>query len=305
MNKHVMPGTDFRPLEPLAGIGYGDPKGSAGSGAERVDTMATSASWTLFDMAEVPTIPIRDREGLTGQALVDNTDPEGSTLLAIHYEAGAGDNSRCNSVGQVHLVISGEVRINGRRCGRGAGCFVPAAEPYAIEASADGAVVVEFRPAPIFYGSDADDDDATVTPKAPTAPDPAYAWDVMQSAGPVTSTDALSYFDIFHMPESPVSTDLWIQALVNHAEDNGQSILMVRHGPDSVTPMHSHDVDQIVFVLEGSVNQGARSFGPGTGFFTPAGKRYMLRAGDEGTVRVEWRPSPLRFSTDWAESAKP
>jgi hypothetical protein len=76
---------------------------------------------------------------------------------------------------------------------------------------------------------------------------------------------------------------------------------MVHHAPGNFTPMHSHDVDQIVLVLEGTMHSGNRSFGPGSGFFTPKGKRYQLRAGDEGALRVEWRPSPLRMSTDWAE----
>jgi hypothetical protein len=237
---------------------------------------------------------------LTGQRLVDNTDPGGSTLLAIRYEPGAGDTARCHAVGQVILVLDGELRINGRPCGAGAGCFAPGGRTYSVIAGPDGAVAVEFRPAPIVYGSD-DADDAEMPVKPPTPADPAYSWDIMQTAGPITSLKDFSYFDIRAMPEKEVSSEMSIQALVNHAEDEGQSMLMVRHWPGNVTPTHSHDVDQIVLVLEGAIAQGNRTFIPGTGFFTPSGKRYMLRASDQGTVRVEWRPSPLRFATDWAE----
>ncbi|HKE74460.1 MAG TPA: cupin domain-containing protein [Acidimicrobiales bacterium] len=261
--------------------------------------MATSASWTLFDMAEAPPAPIVGHAGLDGRALVDNTDPGGSSLLALRYEPGAGDAHRRHGVGQVTLVVEGELRIDGRPCGPGAGCYAPAGRTYAVEAGPEGAVAVEFRPAPIVYGTGAEDV-AEMPVKPPTDADPAYAWDVMQSSGPVTSVHDFSYFDIHTMPEREVSAEMWIQALVNHAEDEGHSMLMVRHAAGNVTPTHSHDVDQIVLVLDGSIKQGSRVFTPGTGFFTPKGRRYMLTAGDEGTVRVEWRPSSLRFATDWA-----
>jgi quercetin dioxygenase-like cupin family protein len=261
--------------------------------------MTTSASWTLFDIAATPSRPIAGHPGLTAQALVDNTDPGGSTLLGIRYEPGAGDDDRSHAVGQVVLVLEGELRVDGTSCGPGAGCFAPAGRTYSVEAGPNGAMAVEFRPGPIVYGTSADDQ-ASMPVKAPTPPNPAFHWDVMEGAGPVTSVKDFSFFDINTMPERQVSPDMTIQALVNHAEDEGHSMLMVRHLPGQFTPAHSHDVDQIVLVLDGSISQGNRAFTRGMGFFTPKGKRYSLRASDEGTVRVEWRPAPARFATDWA-----
>jgi hypothetical protein len=171
-----------------------------------------------------------------------------------------------------------------------------------VRAGDVGATAVEFRPAPIVYATGAPDT-ATASVKPPTAPDPAHAWSTMQSAGPMTSCHEFSFFDIYAMPEATVSEEMTIQALVNHAEPEGQSMLMVRHASANYTRTHSHDVDQIVVVLEGAIRQGNRTFTPGTGFFTPKGKKYNLRAGAEGTVRVEWRPSPLQFATNWAEPA--
>jgi len=239
--------------------------------------------------------------GLFGQSVVDNTDEGGASLLAVRYEPGAGDDARCHAVGQVVLVMDGELTIDGQPCRAGAGGFMPADHTYAVRAGSQGATAVEFRPAPIVYGSGLDDT-ATMHVKPPTEPraDFLVQWETMGSAGPVTSVHDFSYFDITTMPELEVSPEMWIQALVNHVEDEGHSMLMVRHAAGNVTPTHSHDVDQIVLVLDGSIKQGNRAFTPRTGFFTPKGRRYMLTAGDEGTVRVEWRPSSLRFATDWA-----
>jgi quercetin dioxygenase-like cupin family protein len=133
--------------------------------------------------------------------------------------------------------------------------------------------------------------------------------DVMQGAGPQTSVAKTSFFDMHEMPEralgADASTSMTIQALVNHAEDDGVSLLSVRHPAGDFTRPHSHNVPQIVFVVEGEVKQGSRVFGPGSGFFTPAGVRYSLKTGDAGCWRVEWRPSPLRFSTDWVDDSTP
>jgi quercetin dioxygenase-like cupin family protein len=127
--------------------------------------------------------------------------------------------------------------------------------------------------------------------------------EVMQSAGPQTSKDRTSFFDMREMPEKVLGaspdTSLSIQALVNHAEDDGWSMLSVRHPPNDFTRPHSHNVPQIVYIVEGEISQGARTFRAGEGFYTPAGVRYSLKAGPEGCWRIEWRPSPLRFSTDW------
>jgi hypothetical protein len=263
--------------------------------------MATSTTWTLFDPATVPEQPIPGHEGLFGRALVDNTDEGGSSLLGVRYEPGAGDDDRRHAVGQVVLVLDGDLAIDGRPCGPGAGAFVPAGRSSSLRAGSSGATAVEFRPAPIVYLS-GDDDAATMHVKPPTPEDPRYAWDVMQSAGPVTSVHELSYFDVHSMPEKVLSPVMSIQALVNHAEDNGQSMLTVHHAPGYVQEAHSHDVEQIVVVLEGTLVQGNRTFGAATGFFTPKGRNYTFSATDDrDLIRVEWRPSPLRFATDFTE----
>src|SRR5215213_2450300 len=100
--------------------------------------MTTSRSWTLFDMSDVPAAPLLGHPGLMAQPLVPNRDPAGSTLLGLRYEPGAGDNRRWHAVGQVVLVLDGELRVDGRPCGRGAGWFAPGGRTYAVEAGRDG-----------------------------------------------------------------------------------------------------------------------------------------------------------------------
>lgn len=187
--------------------------------------MKTSRSWTLFDLAAAPATPLEDTAGISCRPLVDNNDIGGSSLLGLKYEPGSGDHRR-HAVGQVTLVIEGELWIDGCRCGPGAGCFSPGNRHYAIEAGPRGALAVEFRPAPIAYGRH--DDDAVPVVKPPTAPQPTYGWETMQGAGPVSGAEDFTTFDIHVMPERKVDADISIQALVNHVEEDGQSLLSVR-----------------------------------------------------------------------------
>jgi quercetin dioxygenase-like cupin family protein len=257
------------------------------------------ASWTLFDPSEVSEQPIARHPGVFGKPLVDNTD--GSSLLSVRYEPGAGDDERRHAVGQTVLVLEGELSIDGQSCGPGAGAALPADVTYSLRAGDSGAVAVEFRPAPIAYGR-VDVDTAEADVKPITASLPSYAWATMTSAGPVTSKAELSYFDLYRWPEKQLGPTMSIQALVNQIEDDGHSMLMVHHAPGYFQAEHSHDVDQIVVVIEGTLTQGNRRFGPGMGFFTPKGRHYTFGATeDRDLLRVEWRPSPLRFATEMTE----
>jgi hypothetical protein len=49
----------------------------------------------------------------------------------------------------------------------------------------------------------------------------------------------------------------------------------------------------VVLVVEGSVRQGGRVLGPGSGYYTPAGAAYALQVGPEGCSYVEFRHTRL------------
>jgi len=136
---------------------------------------------------------------------------------------------------------------------------------------------------------------------------------IMQSAGPLTTSDKVSFFDLNTMPvvsvmsedtPDPESAMIKIQAPVNHSDAGGYSLLCVRYAPDAVVPRHRHDVAQVVLVLEGELWQGNRRFGPGMGYFTPAGSAYAVKAGPDGVRLVEFRHSPLAFETEWVGDAR-
>jgi quercetin dioxygenase-like cupin family protein len=96
-----------------------------------------------------------------------------------------------------------------------------------------------------------------------------------------------------------------LKALVNPSDGSGCSLQAVRYQPNSVVPRHSHSVAQIVFVLEGEARQGNRVFGPGCGYYTPAGSVYSVQAGPDGVTLIEFRPTPLDFASDYVAETTP
>jgi mannose-6-phosphate isomerase-like protein (cupin superfamily) len=141
----------------------------------------------------------------------------------------------------------------------------------------------------------------------------AWQGQMMQSAGPMSTSDRWHFFDLAASPEHAVITEqqpdpdqasTFLRALVNHTDADGYSLQAVRYAPNAYVPRHHHDVAQIVLVLEGEAFLGNRRFGPGQGYYTPAGKGYSVQVGDEGVTLVEFRHSPLTIETVWLDDPK-
>ena len=80
------------------------------------------------------------------------------------------------------------------------------------------------------------------------------------------------------------------------------NILNVRIPPGFKVPRHHHNIDQLVFVLEGSSVQGNKSMGRGEGYFTRAGNPYSITAGPEGLTWMEIRSQTLTdLTTTWVD----
>ena len=73
---------------------------------------------------------------------------------------------------------------------------------------------------------------------------------LMQSAGPISRPDRVSFFDLHAMEEravvyegqaDPEQATTFLRALVNHAEPEGFSLQAVRYAPGAYVPRHHHD----------------------------------------------------------------
>ena len=126
-----------------------------------------------------------------------------------------------------------------------------------------------------------------------------------------STSDRVSFFDMGRQPELPAGGDptkalLHTQILLNHRDDDGFSLLAVRLEPDVVVPHHSHNLPQVVLVLEGELRQGNRVIGPGCGYFTPVGSTYTVTSGPEGAKVLEFRSASLSsLTTDWRDGYDP
>ena len=125
-----------------------------------------------------------------------------------------------------------------------------------------------------------------------------------RSTGPTSDSSKWSYFkaekaSATEIPGPEGGSGMFLQALVNHTDAEGYTLISVRYPPNTKVPRHSHDVPQVVMVLEGELRQGNRRLGPGAGYYTPAGGAYVVTAGADGAHVIEFRHNPMTFSTDW------
>jgi hypothetical protein len=125
-----------------------------------------------------------------------------------------------------------------------------------------------------------------------------------RSTGPTSESTKWSYFkadesDATEIPGPDGRSGMYLQALVNHTDADGYSLISVRYPPNTKVPRHSHDVPQVVMVLEGELRQGNRRLTAGCGYYSPADAAYVVSAGPEGAHVIEFRHSPMTFSTDW------
>lgn len=68
-------------------------------------------------------------------------------------------------------------------------------------------------------------------------------------------------------------------------------LVELRYEPDAEIRVHSHDEDEIIYVLSGEMRINNRKLGPGATLTVPGGVFYGFRAGPEGLRR--WRMPSL------------
>lgn len=72
--------------------------------------------------------------------------------------------------------------------------------------------------------------------------------------------------------------------------DDFPQLVELRYQPDSEIRLHSHDEDEIIYILEGSMRINNRTVGPGSCLTIPGGVFYGFHAGPEGLRILNFRP---------------
>ncbi len=66
-------------------------------------------------------------------------------------------------------------------------------------------------------------------------------------------------------------------------------IVMERYG-NSMTPVHSHSTDEVLYVISGEARVGGQACKPGTVAYIEKGTPYSIEAGPEGVTLLNVRP---------------
>lgn len=100
----------------------------------------------------------------------------------------------------------------------------------------------------------------------------------------------------------------------SHPDGGGQLVGDLEKGPwvhvnwlpgDLVAPPHSHDHDEVMYVLEGGFSMGRRRCGPGTVVYLEAGTQYGFTVWPEGVRFLNIRSGLARYAEAGKEATNP
>jgi anti-sigma factor ChrR (cupin superfamily) len=90
----------------------------------------------------------------------------------------------------------------------------------------------------------------------------------------------------------PGRTGISMRTLFKEGEEGaGYRVALVRYAPGAGLPERVNVHDEHAYVLEGDVNDGRGSYGPGTYLYNPSGSRHILRS-EGGCLMILHRPVP-------------
>jgi mannose-6-phosphate isomerase-like protein (cupin superfamily) len=72
--------------------------------------------------------------------------------------------------------------------------------------------------------------------------------------------------------------------------DHSPQLVEIRYQPNSEIKLHSHDEDEIMYIVSGSMQLGSRTVGAGSSLFIAGGTFYGFRVGPEGLQILNFRP---------------
>lgn len=73
-------------------------------------------------------------------------------------------------------------------------------------------------------------------------------------------------------------------------DETSPQLVELRYEPNSEIRVHSHDEDEIIYVLAGEMRIGNRKLAPGATLTVPGGVFYGFHAGPDGLVILNFRP---------------
>lgn len=74
-------------------------------------------------------------------------------------------------------------------------------------------------------------------------------------------------------------------------DEQEMELFEIRYTPNAVQPPHAHVEAEIMYVLEGELTFGNRTYGPGTAVHVPAMTLYAYKVGPEGALVANFRPA--------------
>lgn len=100
----------------------------------------------------------------------------------------------------------------------------------------------------------------------------------------------------------------------NHPDGGGQLVGDLEKGPwvhvnwlpgGTVAPPHSHDLDEVIYIVEGGLSMGRRRCGPGTVIYLEARTQYGFTVWDEGVRFLNIRQGLATYAEDGGLSMNP
>lgn len=109
--------------------------------------------------------------------------------------------------------------------------------------------------------------------------------------------DAMEWVKISSLTPESMAT-LFSPAELNseitfHEPGSEQSLQLfeIKYQPGAAITVHAHLIDEIIYVVDGSMIIGHRELGPGSSLFVAGNTLYQFRAGPQGLRMLNFRPN--------------
>ena len=107
---------------------------------------------------------------------------------------------------------------------------------------------------------------------------------------------------IMHIDEAP-----WVEGMPSKRygtqfigdQEKGPWVYISSPEPDKLIPAHSHDQDEVIFIVEGELTIGDGTHGPGTVIFIERNTEYSFTTGKKGLKYPEHPPRQGRHQVGW------